>query len=59
MPPRLPCSCLQPRPRRLRPGTPPALQPEQIRQCLQDYASINVWQLEGEDTDAPSITLGA
>lgn len=33
------------------------LQPEQIRQCLVDYASINVWQLQGSDGDAPSIVL--
>jgi DNA replication licensing factor MCM7 len=31
--------------------------PEQIRQCLLDYASINVWQLEGGDADAPGIRL--
>jgi hypothetical protein len=34
-----------------------ALQPEQIRQCLVDYASINVWQLDGTDSEAPSIVL--
>jgi hypothetical protein len=41
------------------PATPPAclLQPEQIKQCLVDYASINVWQLEGADSEAPSILL--
>jgi hypothetical protein len=33
------------------------LQPEQIKQCLVDYASINVWQLEGADSEAPSILL--
>jgi hypothetical protein len=38
---------------------PPRLQPEQIRQCLVDYASINVWQLVGADTDSPGIELGA
>ncbi|KDD73422.1 mini chromosome maintenance complex MCM2/3/5 protein, partial [Helicosporidium sp. ATCC 50920] len=36
-----------------------AFKPELIRQCLVDYASINVWQLEGSDTAAPSIHLGA
>lgn len=36
-----------------------ALQPEQIRQCLVDYASINVWQLAGADSEAPSIALAA
>lgn len=35
------------------------LQPEQIRQCLVDYASINVWQLQGADSEAPSIMLAA
>ena len=35
------------------------LQPEQIRQCLVDYASINVWQLAGGDGEAPSIELAA
>lgn len=37
----------------------PAVQPEQIRQCLVDYASINVWQLQGADSEAPSIVLAA
>eukprot|EP00887_Chlorella_sp_A99_P007647 scaffold20.g7647.t1 len=36
-----------------------SFRPEQIKQCLADYASINVWQLEGADTEAPSITLAA
>lgn len=35
----------------------PALQPEQIRQCLLDYASINVWALDGGETDTPGILL--
>lgn len=35
------------------------LQPEQIRQCLVDYASINVWQLEGGTEEAPGISLVA
>jgi len=35
------------------------LQPEQIRQCLVDYASINVWQLQGAESEAPSIVLAA
>jgi hypothetical protein len=35
------------------------LQPEQIKQCLVDYASINVWQLEGAGTEAPGLTLAA
>ena len=38
---------------------PVCLQPEQIRQCLVDYASINVWQLQGADSEAPSIVLAA
>jgi hypothetical protein len=32
-------------------------QPEQIRQCLVDYASINVWSLEGGTEEAPGINL--
>ena len=42
------------------PSSPPLLppvQPEQIRQCLVDYASINVWQLSGAESEAPSIVL--
>ena len=35
----------------------PPVQPEQIRQCLVDYASINVWQLSGAESEAPSIVL--
>lgn len=34
-----------------------SFKPEQIRQCLVDYASINVWQLDGTDSEAPSIVL--
>lgn len=37
----------------------PVPQPEQIRQCLVDYASINVWQLSGADGETPSIVLAA
>lgn len=33
--------------------------PEQIRQCLVDYAAINVWQLEGGTEEAPGIRLAA
>jgi hypothetical protein len=33
------------------------VQPDQIRQCLKDYESINVWQLEGAETDFPSIRM--
>ncbi|EFN55074.1 hypothetical protein CHLNCDRAFT_52849 [Chlorella variabilis] len=36
-----------------------SFKPEQIRQCLVDYASINVWQLAGADSEAPSIALAA
>ena len=32
------------------------VQPEQIKQCLEDYASINVWQLVGAG-EAPGIKL--
>lgn len=35
------------------------LQPDQIRQCLQDYASINVWQIEGGTEENPGIRLEA
>lgn len=35
------------------------MQPEQIRQCLVDYASINVWQLEGGTEETPAIRLAA
>ena len=39
---------------------PPArLQPEQIRQCLLDYASINVFQLTNPDSPTPGILLAA
>lgn len=41
------------------PLLPTVAQPEQIRQCLVDYASINVWQLQGADSEAPSIMLAA
>lgn len=34
-----------------------SFKPEQIRQCLVDYASINIWGLEGAETDAPTIVL--
>ncbi|KAL6779626.1 MCM7 [Auxenochlorella protothecoides x Auxenochlorella symbiontica] len=34
-----------------------SFKPEHIRQCLVDYASINVWQLEGAEGDAPTIYL--
>ncbi|KAL4437489.1 hypothetical protein ABPG77_003470 [Micractinium sp. CCAP 211/92] len=34
-----------------------SFKPEQIRQCLVDYASINVWQLTGADSDIPGIDL--
>ena len=37
----------------------PILQPEQIRQCLVDYASISVWDLEGGTDEAPGIRLAA
>lgn len=33
------------------------VQPEQIRQCLVDYASINVWDLEGASEETPGIRL--
>lgn len=34
-----------------------SFKPDQIRQCLLDYASINVWQLEGGGEDNPGIRL--
>lgn len=34
-----------------------SFKPDQIKQCLQDYASINVWQLEGGTEDNPGIRL--
>lgn len=36
-----------------------SFKPEQIRQCLVDYASINVWQLEGIETETPAVVLAA
>jgi len=35
-----------------------SFKPDQIRQCLTDYASINVWQMEGGTDDNPGIRLG-
>ena len=37
---------------------PFALQPEQVRQCLIDYASIGVWDLDGSSEETPGIQLG-
>lgn len=34
------------------------LQPEQIRQCLIDYASIGVWDLDGSSEETPGIQIG-
>ena len=34
-----------------------SFKPDQIRQCLLDYASINIWQLEGGSDDNPGIRL--
>lgn len=36
-----------------------SFKPDQIKQCLLDYASINVWQLEGGSEDNPGIRLEA
>lgn len=36
-----------------------AFRPEQIKQCLEDYQSINVWQCEGMETESPGIVLMA
>ena len=35
----------------------PALQPDQIRQCLLDYASIGVWQVDDMNADTPTLIV--
>lgn len=38
-------------------ATPCLLQPEQIRQCLLDYASIGVWQVDDMHADTPTLLV--
>jgi DNA replication licensing factor MCM7 len=36
-----------------------SFKPEQIRQCLADYATINIWQLEGNIEENPGVRISA
>ena len=36
-----------------------SFKPDQIKQCLVDYAGINIWQLEGDVESAPGVRISA
>ena len=36
-----------------------SFKPDQIKQCLVDYAGINIWQLEGNVEETPGVRIQA